>query len=92
MGFVMAFALPFLMAIIWGVFAVPEDPSRSGKAPVPISGKLRLLLEILIFLGAVWALRATGFPLASKILGLLVTAHYLFSLDRIDWLLAGRRD
>ena len=48
-GMVLAFVIPFVMAVIWGTFAVPDDPSRSGKAPVPTPGALRLLLELLFF-------------------------------------------
>ena len=33
-----------LMAL-WGVFAVPGDPSRAGNAPVPVSGTLRLAVN-----------------------------------------------
>ncbi|MCJ7717842.1 MAG: YrdB family protein [Anaerolineales bacterium] len=32
--------IPFLVAVVWGTFAVPDDPSRSGTAPVPIPGIL----------------------------------------------------
>ena len=39
--FLLAVVLGGLMAV-WGVFAVPDDPSRSGNAPVPIPGLLRL--------------------------------------------------
>ena len=33
--FLWAIGLPLLSAVIWGVFTVPDDRSRSGKAPVP---------------------------------------------------------
>ena len=44
-----AIGLPLIAAIVWGTFAVPNDPSRSGEAPVVTSGILRLLIELLIF-------------------------------------------
>ncbi|WP_280456932.1 DUF2568 domain-containing protein, partial [Nocardia carnea] len=30
--------LPVVAAAAWGVFAVPDDPSRSGAAPVAVPG------------------------------------------------------
>ncbi len=36
--FLLVITLPLLIAIVWGTFAVPDDPSRSGAAPIPISG------------------------------------------------------
>lgn len=40
---------PLFGVLIWGTFAVPDDPIRSGKAPVPVPGWLRLVLELGIF-------------------------------------------
>lgn len=31
---ILAFGIFVVLAIIWGSFAVPNDPSRSGKAPI----------------------------------------------------------
>ena len=86
-GFVLAFVLPFLLAVIWGSFTVPGDPSRSGKSPVPISGTLRLLLELLIFSFPIWCLFDMHRSRFALVLGLLVLLHYLLSLDRIRWLI-----
>jgi hypothetical protein len=47
--FVLAIGIPIIAAAIWGTFAVPDDPSRSGKAPVVVPGLLRLGVE-LVFL------------------------------------------
>ena len=79
--------LPLAGALIWGVFAVPDDPSRSGKAPIPVPGWTRLLIELVIFGLAGWALFQKGYDnLAFLFLG-LVLFHYGLSLDRIRWLL-----
>lgn len=86
-GTVMAFVIPFVMAVIWGSFTVPDDPSRSGKAPVPIPGPLRLLLELLFFSFAVWCLFDLGLSVFWKVFGLLVLVHYVISWDRISWML-----
>lgn len=47
LAYLLAIGLPVLTAVLWVTFAVPEDPSRSGHAPVPVPGLLRLLLELL---------------------------------------------
>ena len=86
-GTVLAIVIPFVMAVIWGSFAVPDDPSRSGKAPVPIPGAARLLLELLFFSFAVWCLFDLGFSGFAKAFALLVLLHYIMSGDRIRWML-----
>ncbi len=86
-GAVMAFVIPFTLAVIWGTFAVPDDPSRSGKAPVPISGLLRLVLELSFFVFAVWCFFEMGLSGMGKAFALLVLIHYFISLDRIRWLI-----
>ena len=54
--YVLAIGLPVIAAVIWGTFAVANDPSRSGNAPVPVSGIVRLCIEFLFFGFATWAL------------------------------------
>jgi hypothetical protein len=85
--YVWAVGLPLGWAILWGVFAVPEDPSRSGKAPVPVPGWTRLLLEFAYFATAVWALFAADQNRLGLVFGVLVLIHYALSYDRILWLL-----
>jgi hypothetical protein len=81
-----ALAIPLLAAALWGTFAVPNDPSRSGSAPVPIPGLLRLALELGFFACATWALYDLGFRTLAAIFGGAVVLHYLLSYDRIRWL------
>jgi len=83
----LALGLPLLAAVVWGTFAVPGDPSRSGKAPVPVPGVLRLVLELVYFSAATWALFAAGLPALGGIFGGIVLMHYGISYDRIAWLL-----
>ncbi len=80
-------ALPVISAILWGTLAVPDDPSRSGKAPIPTPGILRLFLEFAIFSLGIWCLFSAGQPTWGWILGILVILHYVTSYDRIIWLL-----
>jgi hypothetical protein len=85
--FVLALVIPLIAALLWGIFAVPHDPSRSGKAPIPVPGLIRLVLELAIFAFAVWALYASGAVVLSWILGLAGAIHYVLSYDRIRWLI-----
>ncbi len=81
-------ALPVIAAALWGVFNVPDDPSRSGAAPVPVPGAIRLTIEFLVLFGGAAAFALAGSRTAGIVLALLVVAHYALSWDRIGWLLA----
>jgi hypothetical protein len=85
--YLLTVGLPVLGAVLWGVFAVPGDRSRSGDAPVPVPGILRLLLELLLFGFAAWCLYDAGLVLLANIFGIIVLVHYIISYDRIIWLL-----
>ena len=86
--FVLAIGIPIIVAAIWGTFAVPDDPSRSGAAPIVVPGIVRLSIELAIFVFATWVLHDLGSSRLSWILGIVVAIHYIFSYDRIIWLLA----
>ncbi len=85
---VLAICIPIVAAALWGTFAVPNDPSRSGAAPVAIPGFLRLVLELGFFAFATWALYDLGYLKLSWAMGIVVVLHYLVSYDRILWLLS----
>jgi hypothetical protein len=84
--FVFALGVPLVAAILWGTFAVPGDPSRSGKSPVRTPGIIRLLLELALFGFAAWAIYDMGYVMVSVVYGALVLIHYGLSYDRILWL------
>lgn len=84
----MCVLIPGTMATIWGVFAVPNDPSRLGKAPIRTPGFLRLLIELAFFGFAIWALSDLGWTKLSLGLGLVVMLHYITSYDRVLWLMS----
>lgn len=86
--YILGLGLPILMTIIWGTFAVPDDPSRSGKAPIPVSGLIRLVIEFIFFALAVWTLDQLEYTGLSYALCGIVLVHYLVSYDRIKWLLS----
>lgn len=85
--FVIAIGGPVLAAVLWGTFAVPGDPSRSGSAPVPVPGVLRLALELSLFAFAAWALQDAGSTLLAGLLAGITIVHYALSYDRVAWLL-----
>lgn len=87
-GALAAFLAPLAFAVLWGVFAVPDDPSRGGTPVVAVPGWLRLALELALFTAAVVALWDGGWPMASFTLSALVLLHYGTSWDRIFWLLS----
>jgi hypothetical protein len=85
--FLLALSAPIVAAVVWGTFAVPNDPSRSGAAPVAVPGILRLGIELVFFIFATWALYDLGFTRLSWTLGIIVALHYITSYDRILWLI-----
>lgn len=84
--YLLAFGLPLLAAVVWGVFRVPGD-SSSGPGAVATPGPLRLLLELGLFGVATWCLAQTGAVTLAWVFGGLVLLHYVLSWDRVAWLL-----
>lgn len=88
LGWVAAIGVPLLAATLWGVFAVPGDPSRGQDGVVAVPGVVRLALELGLFALAVLALRDTQRVGLAFALAALVALHYALSLARIRFLLA----
>jgi hypothetical protein len=86
LGIVLMVLVPLTAAVLWGTFNVEGDPSRSGKAPVPVPGIVRLLLELAILGSATWALFNLNLTYG-WVFGLVTLVHYILSYDRISWLL-----
>ena len=89
---VLALAFSIGAATAWGLFNVPGDRSRSGRAPVQVPGAVRLLVELLVLGdGAVgWFLAGpTWFAWTYTI---VLGTHYLLSWDRVGWLLGWRAE
>lgn len=84
-------ACVLVAAAAWGTFAVPGDPSRSGRAPVPVSGAVRLAVEALVFGGGAAALAGLGAWawLGAYAAGLVL--HHVSARARVRWLLAQPR-
>ncbi len=73
--------------IIWTVFAVPNDPSRNGQTVIAVNGITRLVIELMIFGIAVAALYFSDLKTVSLSFLCLIILHYIFSAERIKWLL-----
>ncbi|HEX4448679.1 MAG TPA: YrdB family protein, partial [Polyangiaceae bacterium] len=86
-AWVAAVAVPLGVAALWGTFAVPRDPSRSGKAPVPVSGALRIALEMAVFFGAAASLASLHWWdwFDAFMAGFVV--HHIGTRERILWVL-----
>ena len=82
----LAAGLVIMVALLWGVFAVPNDPSRSGKTVVVTPGWIRLLLELAIFGFAALAYYNSGYPKIALGFGIAAVVHYVLSYDRVMWL------
>ncbi|MFW9809235.1 MAG: YrdB family protein [Candidatus Thorarchaeota archaeon] len=90
LNYALMIVFPIIVALIWGTFAVPNDPSRSGGAPVPVPGAVRLLLEFLILGTAFWLMYTNGLELVGLLFGLLVIIHYFLAHKRVRWLLGNK--
>lgn len=76
-----------LTVVLWGVFNVPNDPSRGGRAPVAVSGPVRLVIELLVLGGGAVMFWLGGAPAIAIGLAVLNVVHHAFALNRIRWLL-----
>ncbi len=75
--------LPVIVALIWGIFRVPNDP---GKATVAIPAKLRLVLELGVFALASTLLYDAGQHKLGIAFMIVVLLQYILS-QRIVFLL-----
>jgi len=87
MRYVWAIGVPMGMSVIWGVFNVPGDISRSGSAPVVVHGIVRLLIELVFFACGAWAMMSLGYFSTGQAFIVVVVLHYAASFNRVIWLL-----
>jgi len=79
--------VPIVAAVVWGVFNVLDDPSRSGAAPVEVSGWIRLAIELLILGGGAAALATASRPSVAAVFTALIVLQYTTSWSRVEWLI-----
>ena len=82
-----AIIVPVLAAVIWGVFNVLDDPSRSGAAPVEVAGWIRLAIELTVLGGGAAGIVIAGQRNIGIVFAVLVVFHYVTAWNRIQWLL-----
>jgi len=81
------FGAAAVIAAIWGICAVKGDPSRSGNAPVPVPGAVRLALELAVFLSGAAALAATQNWILCGLFLAAFAIHHAMTTARLAWLL-----
>ncbi len=77
----------FSVAAIWIVCRVPGDVGLPVPLTIPISGRVRLLIEFVITGIAAYGLWTTASRAAGETLLTLVGIHYAVTWDRVRWLL-----
>ena len=82
-----AVGLPIAAAVLWVTFNVPDDPSRSGEAPVEVGGATRLVVELAVLCAGTAGLLWRGPRWAGVVMLAGLVAHYAASAERISWLL-----
>ncbi len=80
-------AVPVAAAAVWGIFNVLNDPSRSGAAPIEVTGWTRLGIELLVLGGGAAALVVFGPRELGVVFSVLIVAHYAASWSRVEWLI-----
>lgn len=86
LSLVMALIVVTVAALLWGFVGVPGDRGPNDNPRVRVPGVLRLMIEGLIFGGAVLALIAVDRPTWAMIFAVVTVIHYAISYERILWL------
>jgi hypothetical protein len=89
-GWRFGLAVGFTVAamLIWATYRVPGDESAKGEAPMAVSGRARLVIELMIFgSGAAgWFIAGPTWFAWAYLVALVL--HHVLSYDRLAWLLA----
>lgn len=72
-------------AAVWAFFGTPGDPGR-GKSPIVVPGKVRLLIELALFMLAAYGLWTSGSRVAAETLLTAYGLHLAVTYDRVIWL------
>lgn len=80
-------AAPLAAVVVWGLFNVVGDPSRSGTAPVEVAGWTRLAIELVILGAGSFGFVLAGRPIVGIAVAVLVALHYAASWPRVQWLI-----
>lgn len=80
--------VPVIAAVLWTVFNVVGDPSRSGAAPVEVPGWTRLIVELAVLGAGAAAIVVAGRRDIGVVYAALIVFHYAVSMSRVQWLLS----
>lgn len=83
---VAAWAVPGAVALFWVTFAVKDDPSRSGNAPIAVPGALRLALELAVFGSGAASLAGRADWTAFVVFMIALVVHHAMTGKRLAWL------
>lgn len=86
----LAVLLPVLAMALWAIFRAPGDESAGKEALVHIPGWVRLILELGLFIAAAAGAWWAGSRIAAETLLTFTVLHYVFTWQRVKWLLTGR--
>ena len=89
-GIVLAALFFVVAALLWGLFAVPNDPSRRPDPFIAVPGWIRLVIELGIFGFAAYGIWVSGARWLSETLLTFVGVTYIVTYDRAFWLLKQR--
>lgn len=87
LGLVLALLLPFLGAVIWGVFATAGEPGR-GKTVIDTPGPIRLVIELALFGGTAAGVWVLGSRAAAETLLTVTVLQYALDWERNWWMLS----
>jgi hypothetical protein len=75
---------------VWTLFNVPGDPSRGGRAPVPVPGAVRLAVEAAVFAAGAAGLWLTSGRAWALAFAAVTVAHYATTTPRLRFILRKR--
>jgi hypothetical protein len=84
---IFAVALPLIFVVMWMVFTTPGEPGRKNRSLVPVPGWVRLLLEAVLFIFALFCFFSIGQEILTLALIFALLLHYFWSAERVVWLL-----
>jgi hypothetical protein len=90
-GHLIAIAVVVAFGTLWSLLNVKGDPSRSGAAPIPVPGAVRLVVELSALASGVAGYYLTKRFIVAAVLGALTLFHYAATWPRTRWLLQQRR-
>lgn len=87
--YALTYGLPLLLLVLWFVIGAPGDPLATRPPLVPVAGRVRMSLEIILLLFVLWCLFTSQRMLFAVVFAFAAALHVLWSLERFRWLVRG---